>query len=145
MKKIKHIGVYGIIMKGNQIVLIKKKGGPYDGKLDLPGGTIEFNETVEEALVRELKEELDINVLNYCLLDVVSFNIKWTHKGELEEIKHIALLYKINNFENEIKGTVEIDDKKNDSKGAGYYKIENLEEDGLSTLVRNALTKINVK
>ncbi len=33
-----HIGVYGLITENDQILLIKKVGGPYDGKLDLPGG-----------------------------------------------------------------------------------------------------------
>ena len=40
MKEIKHVGAYGLIVKDDKIVLIKKVGGPYDGKLDLPGGTI---------------------------------------------------------------------------------------------------------
>lgn len=42
MKKYKHLGVYGLIIKNDNILLIKKYGGPYDGKLDLPGGAIEF-------------------------------------------------------------------------------------------------------
>ena len=32
MKKIKHLGSYGLILKDNKILLIKKVGGPYDGK-----------------------------------------------------------------------------------------------------------------
>ena len=54
MKQIKHIGSYGLILENNKILLIKKHGGPYDGKLDLPGGTIEYGEKPEETLVREL-------------------------------------------------------------------------------------------
>lgn len=44
MEEYKHLGAYAIIIKNDQILLIKKYGGPYDKKLDLPGGTIEFNE-----------------------------------------------------------------------------------------------------
>ena len=47
MKEYKHLGVYGLVINDNKILLIKKYGGPYDGKLDLPGGTIEFGEKVE--------------------------------------------------------------------------------------------------
>ena len=38
MKQFKHLGAYGLIIKDEKIVLIKKVGGPYNGKLDLPGG-----------------------------------------------------------------------------------------------------------
>ncbi len=42
MKEYKQYGVYGLIIEDGKILLIKKFGGPYDKKLDLPGGTIEF-------------------------------------------------------------------------------------------------------
>lgn len=38
MKQFSHLGTYGLIIKGDKIVLIKKMGGPYNGKLDLSGG-----------------------------------------------------------------------------------------------------------
>ena len=40
MKKYKQLGAYALILKDDKILLIKKKTGPYYGKLDLPGGTI---------------------------------------------------------------------------------------------------------
>lgn len=60
MEEYKHLGVYAIIIKNDQILLIKKYGGPYDKKLDLPGGTIEFNERPIDTLKRELLEEVDL-------------------------------------------------------------------------------------
>lgn len=42
MNKHTHLGVYGVLMKNNQILLIKKSRGPHKGKWDLPGGTIEW-------------------------------------------------------------------------------------------------------
>ena len=83
MKQIKHLGVYGLIVRNDKIVLIKKVGGPYDGKLDLPGGTIEWGETPEQTLIRELKEEAGIDVTKYELLDVDSVLFEWVHKGML--------------------------------------------------------------
>ena len=47
MKEYKQLGAYGIIIENNKILLVKKFGGPYNGLLDLPGGTIEFCEKPE--------------------------------------------------------------------------------------------------
>ena len=55
VKEYKQLGSYGLVVNDNKILLIKKNGGPYDGKLDLPGGTIDFNERPSDALVREFK------------------------------------------------------------------------------------------
>ncbi len=41
MKEFKQLGAYGLVIKNDTILLVKKFGGPYDGKLDLPGGTID--------------------------------------------------------------------------------------------------------
>jgi len=145
MKQIKHIGVYGLLVKDNKILLIKKCGGPYDGKLDLPGGSIEFNESIEEALIREFKEEVGIDILDYKLFDVVSTNVKWIHKNEDLETKHIAILYKINNYENDIKDSIEITEINDDSMGAEYYDINLLTNDKLSNIASLAIGELNVK
>ena len=143
MKKIKHVGVYGLIIKENKILLIKKNGGPYDGKYDLPGGTIEFEESIEEALIRELKEEVGIDIIEYNLYDVISTNIEWYYKDELEQIKHIAILYIINDFKNKIKEDVEITYINDDSKGAYFYDLNNIKKEELSKIVEIALKKLN--
>ena len=51
MLKTSHFGAYGIIIHKNKILLVKKSRGPYKGKYDLPGGKIEFGESIEEALI----------------------------------------------------------------------------------------------
>ena len=142
MKQIKHIGAYGIIIKDNKILLINKNGGPYDGKLDLPGGTIEFNEEISAALMRELKEEVGIDIIDYELFDVISSNIEWLHKGQLEQIKHFAILYKINSFKNDIKSNIEITEINDDSKAASFYNIELLDKENLSNVAQLTLEKI---
>jgi 8-oxo-dGTP diphosphatase len=61
-----------IIEKGNKIVLIKRKKEPFKGKLALPGGHVEENETVEKAAVREAKEETFLDVKLKEILGVYS-------------------------------------------------------------------------
>lgn len=43
-----------------QLLLIRRKGNPYIGKWALPGGFVEMEESLEEAAVRELKEETGV-------------------------------------------------------------------------------------
>jgi NAD+ diphosphatase len=52
----------GILEYNNKIVLIKRVREPGKGRLDLPGGFVNPNESAEEALRREVKEELKIEV-----------------------------------------------------------------------------------
>jgi ADP-ribose pyrophosphatase YjhB (NUDIX family) len=53
----KHLGVYGICIHEGKILLIHKIGGPYANRYDLPGGRVEPNEPLVDALRREFEEE----------------------------------------------------------------------------------------
>ena len=49
-------GAYGIVIQNSRILLTLKKSGPYTGLWGLPGGGIEFGESLEETVTRELLE-----------------------------------------------------------------------------------------
>ena len=51
-----------IIRNDKSIVLVKRKDDPFKGSFALPGGHVEYGETVEEAVVREAKEETGLDV-----------------------------------------------------------------------------------
>ena len=97
MKEIKstHVGAYGLIIKNDEIALIKKARGGYTGLLDIPGGGIEHGESPEETLIREIKEEAGADVLNYELLDVKSNRIVWHDETFNEDLHQIGILYKV--------------------------------------------------
>ncbi len=52
--------VVGIIVRGNLILLCQRRPGQkYELRWEFPGGKVEIGETNEEALVRELREEVN--------------------------------------------------------------------------------------
>lgn len=134
-----HVGAYGIIINNNKIALIKKARGGYKGKLDLPGGGIEHEETPNEALIREIMEEVGIEVDSYNLLDVTSVNIKWEMEPNLwEDLHHIGIIYNVTvsnlNLKKDADGL--------DSEGANWYQIASLQKEELSPFATYALTKL---
>ena len=63
MSKLVHVAV-GVICRERQIFLTKRLEGTHmAGKWEFPGGKVEDDETVAQALARELKEEVNIDVL----------------------------------------------------------------------------------
>jgi 8-oxo-dGTP diphosphatase len=73
---------------------------PFPNHWDLIGGHIEEGETPEQALVREVKEELDIDLKDYsfykkyeCLTGDAYENIKYIYSGKINlPIKEVTLL-----------------------------------------------------
>ena len=55
-----------------KVVLIRRGIPPFEGMWALPGGFVEFGETVEHACVREVKEECSIDVELEGILGVYS-------------------------------------------------------------------------
>ncbi|VVB88396.1 ADP-ribose pyrophosphatase [uncultured archaeon] len=54
--------VDALIIYEGKLVLIKRKNPPYKDQFALPGGFVEIGETVEEAVVREAKEETGLDI-----------------------------------------------------------------------------------
>lgn len=61
-----------ILYPDGQIVLVKRKYDPYKGQWALPGGGVEIGETVEQAAIREAKEETGLDVRLVRLAGVYS-------------------------------------------------------------------------
>ena len=62
--------VSAIVLKGRKILLVKRKNPPYQGRWCLPSGFAENGESIEEASLRELKEETGIDGAITSLVDV---------------------------------------------------------------------------
>ena len=74
-----HIIVRGICLKGKSILLAFHKDEEY---FFLPGGHVEYGESMTEALKRELKEELDSDAVPGKLIYI--FEHSWMNKKALQ-------------------------------------------------------------
>lgn len=54
--------VCGALIQQGKVLIARRNYGSSKGMYEFPGGKVEKNETKEEALIREMKEELDIDI-----------------------------------------------------------------------------------
>jgi 8-oxo-dGTP diphosphatase len=51
------------VIEGSRVLVAQRSGGPYDGLWEFPGGKVEAGESELSALLRELREELGVDVV----------------------------------------------------------------------------------
>lgn len=66
--------VAAIIIENGKVFATQRGYGEFKGGWEFPGGKIEEAETPEEALVREIKEELETEIQVVELLDTVEYD-----------------------------------------------------------------------
>lgn len=66
--------VAAVIRDGDKIFATARGYGDFKGGWEFPGGKIEPNETPQEALAREIKEELDTEIAVGELIDTVEYD-----------------------------------------------------------------------
>lgn len=102
--------VAAIIVKGTEILATQRGYGEFEGGWEFPGGKVEQGETPEEAIVREIHEELNarISVQRFltqvehdyptfhlsmkcfiCTLDDPSFQLLEHHAAKWLDMQHI--------------------------------------------------------
>jgi 8-oxo-dGTP diphosphatase len=81
-----------------KVVLIRRKNPPFEGMWALPGGFVDFGETVEHACVREVKEECSIDVGLEGILGVYS-DPKRDPRGHT-----VSVIFRARYVDGELKG-----------------------------------------
>jgi ADP-ribose pyrophosphatase YjhB (NUDIX family) len=56
------VAVGAVILDGDHVLLIQRGQEPLKGEWSLPGGVVELGETLEAALLREVREETSLDV-----------------------------------------------------------------------------------
>jgi len=140
-----HLGVYAFIWDDKQeaLLLIKKARGPYTGTYDLPGGTIEPEELIEETLEREIKEETDCQLVSCYQIVTVDTRFEWDRSKENKPnalFKHIGILYGAT-----VQGTPSTAGDGLDSGGACWIPVKDIiaGKVAVSPFVKKGLTHIS--
>ena len=105
----------GAIFKDGKIVLIKRKNEPFKGKWALPGGFVEYGEKVEDAVIREVKEETGLSTK---IIDIVGI---YSDPNRDPRGHIITVVYLLDIIGGELKGN-------DDAAEAKYFDINDLPE-----------------
>lgn len=71
--------VAAVIRQGDRIFATARGYGEFKGQWEFPGGKIVAGETPQQALIREIKEELDVTVCIGDLIDTIEYDYPKFH------------------------------------------------------------------
>ena len=77
------VGVGAVIVSEGKLLLEKRSNEPSKGKWTIPGGLVELGENIEQAVIRETKEETCLDVENPRLIDVID-NVDLDETGKVK-------------------------------------------------------------
>ena len=76
----KTIRVVAAVIRSKDKIFATARGyGEFKGQWEFPGGKIEPGETPQEALVREIQEELDVKIEVGDLIDTIEYDYPSFH------------------------------------------------------------------
>lgn len=98
-------GVYGVIGNQSELVVIKKNGGPYINRYDLPGGSLEDGESLSDAISREITEETGLVATSIEQLGTTSFKYPWLYERWTLN-QHICVFYRVREASGNLQSAV---------------------------------------
>ena len=129
---INYIGVYGICIKDNKLLCIKKVRGPYKNRFDLPGGSQKESEGLTETLVREFQEETGCQIKGYGNCRAYDVFVEESNRT----VHHIMVFYNVDiNLEQQDTISEKLEDELNDSSGIYWIDLEELDIKNSSPLI----------
>ncbi|MBU0972518.1 MAG: NUDIX domain-containing protein [Proteobacteria bacterium] len=86
-----------IVNQKNQLLVTRRKKDPFKGTLDLPGGFAEPAESIEQSLIREIKEELNLDITRLDYL--CSFPNTYPYKSVIYPVTDMAFVCEVSTFD----------------------------------------------
>ena len=96
------IALLALINENNEVLIsLRKNRKEYNGYWEYPGGKVENGETLEQALVREIKEELNLEIAKSCIAPL-TFAV-----DEQEMNQKILFLYVCRKWDGPLKSLID--------------------------------------
>jgi 8-oxo-dGTP diphosphatase len=107
------ITVDGMVIRNNNILLIKRKNEPFKGLWALPGGFVGYGETVEDAVKREVREETGLDT------DIIKLFGVYSNPNRDPRGHTISIVFILKPVGGNLKG-------KDDASDARYFPLNSL-------------------
>ena len=98
-----------MVHRRGRVLLVKRRNPPNEGKWALPGGLVELGEAVQDAAIREIKEETGLAVRIEGLLDVQTD----LHTDERSRIEYHYVL--VDYLARPVSGSIRLNSESSDS------------------------------
>ncbi|MBE8539100.1 NUDIX domain-containing protein [Geoglobus acetivorans] len=126
------VGVGAVVIRDGKILLVKRANEPNKGKWSVPGGLVRKGERLEEALEREIWEELGVGVV---IKDVACV----TDEIILDEKGNVEYHYVIVDFFAEITGEPRA---MSDAEEVAWIGLDDIESVDVVDFVKKLVAKI---
>lgn len=128
------VSVHLLLIKENKILLMRRKDtGFADGFYSMPAGKLEPKESVENAIIREVKEEINIDIKNETLKAIQVMNRNGIDR------ERIDYFFTVDRWNGEIKNN-----EPNKCDDLKWFDINNLPENTIP-YIKEAVINYNKK
>ncbi|MFW9950677.1 MAG: NUDIX hydrolase [Candidatus Thorarchaeota archaeon] len=134
-----HIGVGVMLVRDNQLLLVKRKYNPDAGYWSIPGGHLDLGERVEDAAEREALEETGFKVKVTKLAGIIN-KIMYDEAGKIE-YHYVLINYFVEQFEGDLNQSPKAQD---DALEAKFVPFEELKDYRLATSLIELLKQLKI-
>lgn len=132
--------VGAVVLHDDHVLLIQRGQAPAKGKWTLPGGVIEVGESPEESLLREVKEECQVNIHIQEIVEVIN-KVIYDEQGKVQY--HYIILDYLAFCDSEVDCQAKPLRAGSDAMNACWVPVDTLEQydttDGLLEVIYKAL------
>jgi ADP-ribose pyrophosphatase YjhB (NUDIX family) len=133
------LAVSAAIFRNGRVLIVRRARPPADGLYTLPGGGVELGETLEQAVVREVREETALEIEPIAL---AGYRQAIARDGEGRIERHFVILPFAARW---ITGEVLLNDELTDARWLAPAELSGLKTtDGLAQIVAAAAERIAV-